>query len=232
MQLGMYTIFGTTYYTHGIGLIFVFPFTVWFLVTVAKCSANYSMKRKPIGLSSMVLSASISLLVFAGVFLDVFLTGQKASRLCKNKAGMHIYKKAEADGLLGLHRIKDWSDFGFKYVEYELVSGKKYRENIQDGKVKKIEVNEFNSKYVLVDEREKISTRIIVSMTRIVKRADDEVQSEMIGVVIYPGWADSLFINLTGTNYSGWVCGRSVKGQSGKLYYPSDLVEATIIPMD
>ncbi len=229
MQSGMFTIFGTTYYTHGIGLIFVFPFAVWFFITVAKCSANYSMKRKPIGLSSMVLSASISLLVFTGVFLDVFLTGQKASRLCNTMAGLHVYKKVKADGLLGLHKIEDWTDYGFKFVEHESITGKKNREFIENNKVKRIKVKDFMSKFELVTEREKVTGRITMAISRIKNRESNEVFSELVVIGVYPGWADSFFINLTGTDYGGWNCERDEEGQSLKLYYISDLVKETII---
>ncbi len=176
----------------------------------------------------MVLSASISLLVFTGVFLDVFLTGQKASELCLNDAGMHIYKKIEVEGLLGIRRINNWSDLGIKYVEYETTIGKKYREFIENEKVKKIEVDNFQSEIELVREREHATDRIIIGKRRIINRQNSEVYSELVVIGIYPGWADSLFINLTGTQYSGWSCGRKAKGKSDKEYYTSDLVKATV----
>ncbi len=164
--------------------------------------------------------------------MDVFLTGQKASELCKNEAGMHIYKKVKTEGVLGLYSIEDWSEFGLKYVEYEISKGEMFREFIESEKVKKIEIDDYMSEYEVVRKREKVTDKITIGKTQIVNRSNDDVYSELVIIGIHAGWADMLFINLTGTNYSPWGCGREVKDQSDFILYPSDLIKASIIPND
>ena len=225
----MYTIFGITYYTHGFGLVFVFPFVIWFFIAVEKATLNYFSKKEQVKLGSVALSASISLMVFAGVFLDVFLIGHKASRLCNNKAGMNIYKKVEAEGLVGLYSIKNLSDFGLKYVEYENSKGEKYLVYMENNKEMKKEIDRFKSNIEFVMEDKKISSRVIISSKKLVNRINDEVYSDLIYIVVYPGWADSIFINLTGTQYSGWSCGEIVNTNSGEVITFMDLIEATIV---
>jgi len=227
MDAGIWEIYGTRYYTHGFGLLFVFPFAVWFFMSSVHTLKGLVVERT-FKWRGLVLSACLIVVTLVAVFWDVYQIGQQATKLCNEKAGLHVYRTAEADSVLGLSDIEHWSKYGFKFVEYEDVLKNKTRYFFENGKPTYKRVNQFSSQYELVETRKYITSRIEIIKQEIKDRNSDEVLGESNEFSIDAGWADIFFYNTTGFNYSPWVCsGINVKRQ----IYISDLIEITLNPI-
>lgn len=235
MQSGVYGFFGVNYYTHCSGFIFVFPFVVWLFFAVvlflSQLAENIFEKAgKPLKWRSVILPAVMIPISFVVAFWDVYFIGQQATKLCKEQAGLHVYKTVEADGVSGIYNIKYWSEYGFKFIE-NIDIGNKIRYTYVGGKSKVELVDKFNSKYAIVNNNIKISNRIFVVKYLSINIETNEILGDLAYVVVYGGWADMLFYNLTGFTYSPWSCGRGKNIESNSELTDFDLVKATIKPV-
>jgi hypothetical protein len=91
-------------------------------------------------------------------YWDVYQIAKEAERLCREEAGLHVYRTVEAEGLLGLSSIEYWAQFGLKYVEFDF-GREKFRYTLAGGRVEKTPVNEFRSRYELTHREELVGTK-------------------------------------------------------------------------
>ncbi len=167
-------------------------------------------------------------------FWDVIAIGREAERLCKEQAGLHIYKTAVAEGFIG-GGIGYWSKYGFTYTETGGRGGKKLRYTMQNGEAIHEEVPDYISRYQLqisTDSRV-ISKHFSRNSDRVIDRQTKEVLGELVTVFIYPGWLDSLSIGVTGTGsgFSPWRCGREQRSGISEIRSSfHDVVVATLKP--
>jgi hypothetical protein len=182
--------------------------------------------KRPFISINFCLSAALVVISFIVVFWDVYQIGSQATKLCNEKAGLHVYRTAEAESFLGAAGIRGWADYGFKFTERESDKDK-IRYFYENGKPTYKKVDEFISQYELVMSRIHIFPRIEVIKVEMKDRRTDEVLGESIEYSIDGGWADMLFYNSTGFSYSPWICsGQFARGQ----IYLSDVVKATLKP--
>jgi hypothetical protein len=226
MEAGVFEIFGTRYYSYGLGLLFVAPFAFWFVASFFRIVTQF-IDRKPIKWFGPILSAVCVLLMPVIVFFDVYQIGQQATKLCNEKAGLRVYRTAQTEGVLGLSGIEHWAKYGFEFVEYEHSVKRKIRHYFKNGKPTFKKVDKFLSQYELVETRSDITPRIGVIIQEVKDRNTNEVLGQSKEFSIDGGWADMFFYNLTGFSYSPWIC----SGISGKRQiYISDLIEVTLNP--
>ena len=228
MDAGVWEIFGTRYYTHGLGLIFVLPFMIWFGVAFVLMLKGLVVEHK-FKFQGLFVSACYIVISLVVVFWDVYQIGQQATKLCNEKAGLHVYRTAEANSVLGLSGIEQWSKYGFKFVEYEDVLKNKTRYFYENGKPTYKKVDKFLSQYELVETRSHVTARIEIIKQEIKDRNTNEVLGESNEFSIDGGWADMFFYNTTGFSYSPWICsGISEK----RRIYISDLIGITLNPIN
>jgi hypothetical protein len=172
--------------------------------------------------------------VLTAPFWDVIAIGREAARLCKEQAGLHVYRTVSAEGFVGDSAIDFWSKYGFKYVESgggNMMS----RYTFQDGKATHERVQEFIGRYELKkgDNHVAIGKYFARSSEIVVDRQTGEVLGDLVYFAIYPGAFDSVVLHLTGTGsgFSPWHCGNeSTKGEDVLRLGGTDVVLATIRP--
>lgn len=227
MDGGAFEIFGTRYYTNCFGILYIVPFALWFVGAMIRVLMR-ALEGKPVKWFGPAISAGCILAMLVAVFWDVYQIGQEATRLCNEKAGLHVYRTVEAESVVGLFDIKHWSKYGFKFVEYKSVLNKKTRHFLDDEKPKQKEVDKFLSRYELTMSRSRISSAIDLLKIEVKDRFSDELLGESLEYSIDGGWADMSIFGMTGFTFSPWICsGKDRKRQ----IYPSDVVEATIRPI-
>lgn len=235
MRSCVYEFFGVNYYTHGTGLVLVFPFVVWLFFAVilllSQLAENFFEKAdKSLKWRSVLIPAAMIPISFVVAFWDVYLIGQQATKLCKEQAGLHVYKTVEAEGFIGDSSIDYWSKYGFKYVEKRDFNDK-IRYTIIDGKSKYEQVDEFHSKYEYLCEKKFVGNRIIKVTYYMKSTSGVDVLGTYILFVVHGGWVDMLFINLTGFSYSGWECRQTMLNNEGFEFDSDDLIRATLKPV-
>ena len=146
MDAGVWEIYGTRYYTHGFGLLFVAPFVLLFVASLIRLLVR-AADGKPLKWYGPIFFALCSVVMLVAVFWDVYQIGQQATKLCNEKAGLHVYRTAEADSVLGLSDIEHWSKYGFKFLEDNSLSKGKLRLFMKDGKPTYKKADQFLSEY-------------------------------------------------------------------------------------
>ena len=166
---------------------------------------------------------------------DIYKIGQVTKRLCEEKAGLHVYKTIESDGLFGSRDIEIWAQRGFSFTEsFNQRDGKKYRYYLREGQVMTENIQEFSVSHGLLDYGiHKVADEHHGFFTIRVGDIDtNEVYAELVTVKTYPGWLDNFFIGVTGTGsgFSVWQCGDDPPyGRKMKLM-ASDVILAAIKP--
>lgn len=165
---------------------------------------------------------------------DVYAIGVEAKRLCREQAGLHVYRTVAADGLLGWGLGKRETEHGFKFAESGGTLNRKFRDVMKDGKVVSEQVDEFISRYQYKtgDNHVVIGKHFARSSDQVIDRQTKEVLGELIVLSIYPGWFDNIAIALTGTGsgFSPWRCGEEPPPGRKAALGLYDLIFATIRP--
>ncbi|WP_448874514.1 hypothetical protein [Desulfobulbus propionicus] len=226
MDAGVFEIFGTRYYTHCFGLLLVAPFILWFVVTLISMPIQV-VRKKPVKWRKLALSAACTLAMLVAVFWDVYRIGQQATKLCHEKAGLHVYRTAEAESFVGAAGIKGWDEYGFKFTERKSDKGK-IRYFYENGKQTYKKVDKFLSQYELITTRNRLTPKIKIIKQKIKCIKTEEILGESKEISIDPGWADMLFYNATGFSYSPWIC----SGIDEKKIYPSNVVKSVLKPIN
>ena len=231
MESGVFEIFGTRYYTDCFGIILVIPFFLWFIGGVIRTLVP-ALKKKPVKWYWATVPAACSIAMLVAVFWDVYHIGQEATRLCNEKAGLHVYKTVQAESVFGVISIRPWGEYGFKFTEGENDEGK-IRYFYENGKPTYKTVDKILSRYeVVVRPHQRVAPGIEVLKFEVKDRHTGEVLGEAINYSIDGGWADMAFWGITGFGFSPWICsGKDGEGRRSVIY-PSDLVKATIKPMN
>ncbi len=172
------------------------------------------------------LSGRIALLVLLPATItfplwDVYMIGQKATRLCNEEGGLHVYQTVEADSFFGASNIDYYSKFGFLFTESSS-RGSVYRSVMKDEKPHhiRIEMDDVISKYEVGIYKATVSDRITRYTDNVHSRYSDSILGEQVNFTIYPGIMDSLFISIMPVTFTPWMCGNN----------DIDIVQATLKP--
>ena len=173
-------------------------------------------------------------LMLAAPVWDVYRIGQESKRLCREQAGLHVFKTVEAEGLAVGPDIDHWSRDGFRYTESYGRKNKKFRYAMVREKVHEREIAEFSVRYGFIGGES--HTALGRHHARTIDRVGDiqthEVLGEFVRIKTYPGWLDSTFIRITGTGsgFKPWLCGKEPPPGRAHDLSVTDLVLATIKP--
>jgi len=234
------TIFGTTYFTIGAGLIVLAlaaPLLLWFSVWLLRPNIE-GKPRSTRWLAVGGTTLALLLLTAVGLYWDVYLIGQRAKELCA-ETGIVVYRQAVTPGFIGSAAIEKWGKHGFRFVETEYF-GKKYQHVMSEKGSRKFPINEFQSRYLahLVDHPLGGSASPVDRRFRQLGAAVADIETgEMLGKLtkysIDYGWIDRLAISLSGFTSVPHTCGKT---ETGKIVFSdiglgfSDLVSATLSP--
>ena len=165
----------------------------------------------------------------------------QAEKLCKEQGGLHVYKRVETDGFIGLAGIKKWSEYGFTYIERGGLNNKKYRYAMKNGEEVREEINEYTSRYQTGSSEgfKKLTNNIKSTSFYVKDRVDNKVLGELVTIGIYPSSFDLFILHLLPVEYNAWQCGNEAPKGKGMyssahkkyLYSTSDVIESTLIPM-
>jgi len=236
------TIFGTTYFTIGAGLIVLAlaaPLLLWFAFWLLRPNIEgkpRSTRWLAVGGTTMAL-----LLVTAvGLFWDVYLIGQRAKELCRD-AGISISRIDVASGFLGDIDIEYWAAYGFDFVEHQLRNNL-LRYTLVAGQVMADPVKSPASRHQLARESALpnlgatyVDRKFRRTTSSVVELQTNETLGRLTEYSISPGWIDQTYISLTGFTFIPWRCSRSPQGDvefshSGPRYTERDLVRAVLLP--
>jgi hypothetical protein len=230
----MVEILGTTYYTTGQAKILFFilsPVAIFFTIWLVR--RLFGKKRPPVLLMFMLVIC-VLIGLFAVLHWDIYQAGQQITPLCREQAGMHIYKRVTADSVAGSMDPQYWSEYGFSFVEDIDRNGHIRRGSLVNGRSVIEPVNEMASQYLYKVKDEEIkglnNRYIIYKKTHyIIDRNNKEILGNLIIFSMRPGWADHWLPGV----YHAWRCGDNVI-QDGNIKYLTldDLIKATVEPMD
>jgi len=203
---------------------------VIFLVTPVLYRAYF---RKLERRERVIFISILWLVAFLVGYTDVIYISLKARKLCREEAGLHVYKTVEAEGFLGALNIDYWAKYGFKYVEKEFINGEKYRSTLVNNEIKKEEVNHILSRYEYVNDLEVLEAPFNRGRKMIRDRQNDEIIGEIISFGVYPGWVDRRLLGVIGFTWSPAGCDGDYKPvpQKSTLTY-RDLIKAVIKPKE
>lgn len=201
-------------------------FVVFIVTPIAYRLFLKKLERK----KRIICIASLWAITFLVGYTDVILISLKARKLCREEAGLHVYKTVEAEGFLGAFSIDYWSKYGFKYVE-GLYSGNKTRFTIYQGKIIREAIPIYISRYEYVHESQVLKTPFTRDKYMIRDRQTGEILGEIVAYYVYPGWLDSRLLGIFGFSWSPPRCDGDYKPkpQMATLQH-TDLVKAVIKP--
>jgi hypothetical protein len=234
------TIFGTTYFTIGAGLVVLVlaaPLLFWF----SRWLWRPNVEGKPLRVRWLAIGGTtlgLLLLTAVGLFWDVYLIGQRAKELCR-ETGLVVYRQASADGFAGSAAIEQWAKHGFTFVETDHF-GTKYRYEMADGGPKTTRIASLQAMHLVSLVDSPVAYRNGLTEERIKRRGaiireltTDEPIAELTKFTVYYGWADTALINLFGFVANPRTCGRDRNGEvrySETVLGIEDLVLATLKP--
>ena len=236
----MVTLFGTTYYTIGTGLV-VLVLLAPLLWGFSRWALRPNVEDKPRRtrlLAEGGLTFGLLLLAAVGLYWDVYLIGQRAKELCA-ETGLFIYRQEPVEGFTGSTAISEWSKHGFQFVETDYF-GTKHRYQLADGVPTKTRIEKLTSKYKLdlindpvLTSRHDVNNSVVRRGAKVTSIDGTEILGELIEFTIHHGWVDRTLIALTGFVANPKTCGRD---QDGKVNLGDhrlalqDLILATLKP--
>jgi hypothetical protein len=232
------TIFGTTYFTIGAGLVVLVlaaPLLFWFSRWLWR--PNVESKPRPVRwLAVGGTTLGLLLLVAVGLFWDVYLIGQRAKELCR-ETGLVVYRQAPAKSFVGSTDIRFWSRRGIEYLE-DTIAGKQYRIEMKGTEELRTPVREFASLYELTPSSGRRASQGTLTDTSfapqihtIRHRRSGEIISRVAEYTIGRGWVDRLVVSSTGFFAHPQVCGKDSKGRvvtDSTRVGIVDMIEATL----
>lgn len=214
----MITIFGTTYFTIGAGLVvlgLVAPFLFWF----SRWLWRPNVEDKPLRVRWLAIGGTtlgLLLLVAVGLFWDVYLIGQRAKELCQ-ETGLVVLRRVPPAGILGLTNIQAYEETQLPFVENE-IQGKRHRYTLNHGVLETLEVEEFQSEYQLsrltgaTASDGVIDKSLVAQIDTLVDRKTGDTLGFVKSMAIDAGWLDRMLFSLTGFVYKPWFCSRTPEG--------------------
>lgn len=216
----MITIFGTTYFTTGAGLVVLVlaaPLLFWF----ARWLWLPNVEDKPLRVQRLAVGGTtlgLLALLAVGLFWDVYLIGQRARELCA-ETGLVVYRKAPAKSFVGSTDIRYWSQRGFQYVE-DSIGGKSYRIELDGNDEVRVPIAGFDSRYQLevlpptAFTKNGLSNKHFTLQAYVIKeRGSGEILSRVSEYTINFGWLDRLVLSTSGFFAHPPVCGRDKAGK-------------------
>ncbi len=198
-------------------VIIITPFIYWLILKRFKLAVK---------ITSILLVWVVAMFI---AYWDVYQISKEAERLCREEAGLHVYKTVEAEGLVGLSSIDYWSQYGFEYLEKESIGGQKTRFMLVDGEVVFEEVEDFLSRYEFFTKLEVIEKPFNRGRKIIKDRQTGEVLGEIVSFAVYPGWLDSRLLGILSFSWSPAGCDGDYAPEPQKsTLYIDDLVGAVI----
>lgn len=163
-------------------------------------------------------------------YWDVYQISREARRLCREEAGLHVFRTVEAEGFLGDISIDYWAKYGFRYVESPY-RGNKTRFTMNEGKVTSESILDYVSRYEYARDTRALEAPFEREQDMIRDRQTGETLGDIVAFYVYPGWLDSRLLGLLGFAWSPPRCDEDYKPkpQKATLYY-TDLVKAVIKP--
>lgn len=179
----------------------------------------------------IIIIAFLWILAFLIGYTDVIYITLKARKLCREEAGLHVYRTVEAAGFLGDINIDFWKKHGFRYVE-SIYQHKKNIFTLHHGKIIHVAVPDFISRYEYVRNSPVLRGAFERQNDIIRDRQTGEMLGEIVSFYVYPGWLDRRLVGLLGFSWSPPRCDGDYKPgpQKATLTY-IDLVKAVIKPI-
>ena len=202
-------------------------FVIFLVTPVLYRKYLHKLERK-----ERIISISILwLITFLVGYTDVIYISLKARKLCREEAGLHVYKTVKAEGFLGYATdIKYWSIYGFEYVE-GLYKGQKTRITFQNGEVIKVAIPEYTSNFEYVTNSKILNDPIVKNIQIIRNRHTYEILGEIVSFKVYPGWIDSWLVGVLGFTWIPPRCDDNYPLERGKTtHYSDDLIKSVIKP--
>lgn len=188
------------------------------------------LRRRAVWLRILALALLWGGTVYVG-YWDVYQIAKETERLCREEAGLHVFRTVEAEGFLGVFSIEHWASYGFRYVEYDL-RGKKVRYTIVEGKVEETLVDEFLSRYEYVyDGGVPFGTSFNRHSKMVQDRQSEEVLGELVYFSVYPGWIDSRWLGWSGFTFTPRICDNDDPPDLTSAWSLTDLIKAVVKPV-
>ncbi len=135
---------------------------------------------------------------------DVLVIAVNAQRLCHEQTGTKVFKVVETDGFLGGFGMVGWSSYGFKYVESHV--GAYYRLTMEAGKAIEERIAAPTSRYEYANEFKSAAFGVGQDTELVRDRTNMEILGEQSSFTIFPGWADGIFLGVTGLTFTPPRC--------------------------
>lgn len=186
----------------------------------------HKLERK----QKIISIATLWFVTFLAGYTDVIIISLQARKLCREEAGLHVYKTVEAEGFLGDISIDYWVKYGFRYVE-SVYQNRKAIFTLKEGNIIRDTVPQFMSRYEYTRESQVLKASFEKGKDIIRDRQTGEILGDLVAFYVYPGWLDSRLVGLLGFSWSPPRCDGDYKPlpQKATLYY-TDLVKAVIKP--
>ncbi|MCP3893392.1 MAG: hypothetical protein GY706_01985 [Bacteroides sp.] len=198
MQSHIYTLFGYHFYSHGYGLIIVIPAFLWFTYAIIRRFLLLSHQKNDEKRQRLLMPALFFLISFVTVFGDVIWLGVEYTRLCNKISGFRVIKTVTADGFVGTADIEHWSQYGYKYVEFEYYGRGKHRYEMHEGVRKKIAIEKFSARYAYEFKSSFPGPHFTVLKGTITDTVTSEVVGEFVVAGVRPGWVDRICMKVLG----------------------------------
>lgn len=215
----MVTIFGTTYYTIGTGLVVLVllaPLLFWLSRWLLRPNVEDKPRRVRL-LAEGGLTLGLLLLAAVGLYWDVYLIGQRAKEACE-QTGLVVFRTEPANSFIGSSDIEYWSKFGFEFVE-DTVGSKRFKFSLEDGKGTREEIKTFQSRFQLVIDsdlravdRDEKRLPVKAHIDKVVDIRNETELGQLAEYKIGWGWVDRTLIRLTGLMATPAICGKDMDG--------------------
>lgn len=161
---------------------------------------------------------------------DVFLIGLEARRLCRDEAGMRVYRTIQAEGILGGGSVRDLVGMGIKFVERDTPMGRPIeRVRYENGEYKREELTEFLSEVEFEMRSIRRSRWVVESRDLLIERSNGAVLSEIVAFKFYPAWLDSWLLKVLGFSWAPPRCDDDYPPrQEKRTHYISELMRKTL----
>lgn len=177
-------------------------------------------------------------LSIAGVWLaaiviaygDVYLIALEARRLCRDEAGMKVYRTIQAEGILGAASVRDVKDIGIKFVEWKTRMGRPIaRERYESGEYRREKFVEFLSQVEFTSREMRRSPWVVESKDLLIDRRDNSILSEIIAFKFYPAWLDTLLLKSLGLSWAPPRCDDDyAPRQEARTHQTLELMQITL----
>ena len=225
----MFKLFGFTLYVSG---LWPFAYVLLYLplaLGVLALVRTYWLRSISDPVVQKRMSWLVTALVLSVPLWDVLAISAKANYLCRTQGGIHVFKTASADSVLG-GSIAVLGPHGFKFTESAGAGGYKTRYRLQSGKVIEERIDRYTARYSFGGDGYTVLDRRFAKTTeKIIDTENGEVLSNLVYFWVHPGLFDRILANALSSSIH-WTCGdERPLGRTGR-FTMDDLVMKTLIP--